>query len=170
MVGSSMAASLSLPTVLLRLAADSSALDCCRFLLVDLDLAGRTDSAAVWLAACWSWALIVGGGDGGMVVVQKQEMISNTTSLNMGIGFRGFSENINRGVQTSLDPSIIHSNSTSIKRMTTNVVICHLVAMRLLLTWHHRESKKKNLQKITKGQNNNGYRLVTTWNQQKIIL
>ena len=70
---------------------------------MDLDLAGRTDSAAVQLAAHWSQALIVGGGNGGMVVVQKQEMISNTTSLNMGIGFRGFSKNINRGVQTCLD-------------------------------------------------------------------
>jgi len=93
-------------------------------------LAGRTDSAAVRLAACWSWALIVGGGDGGMVVVQKQEMISNTTSLNVGIGFRGFSKNINRGVQTCLDPSIIHSNSTSVKIKKTTMMndnkCCHL--------------------------------------------
>jgi len=54
--------------------------------------------------------------------------------------------------------------------MTTNVGVCHLVAMQLLPMWHHRESKKKKFQKITKGQNNDGHCLVTTWNQQKIIL
>ena len=48
----------------------------CRFWLVDLALAGTTGSAAVQLAARWSQALMVGGGEGGMVVVREQELIS----------------------------------------------------------------------------------------------
>ena len=78
------ASSLSFPIVLLRLVTDSSAFDCCRFQLVDLALAGTTGSAAVRLAARWSQALMVGGGEGGMVVVRKQELISKYKFIKHG--------------------------------------------------------------------------------------
>jgi hypothetical protein len=51
---------------------------------VDLGLAGTTASPVVWLAARWSWALIVGGGDGGMVMVRKQEMIRKHNIVELG--------------------------------------------------------------------------------------
>ena len=54
---------------------------------MDFDLAGTTGSAAVRLATHWSWALMVGGGEGGMVVVRKQELISKHKFIKHGSRF-----------------------------------------------------------------------------------
>jgi hypothetical protein len=77
-----MPSSLLFTTLLLCLLADSSAFDCCHFRLVDFDLAGRTGRLALRLAARWSRALSDGGGEGGMVVVEKQGQL---TPSNLGL-------------------------------------------------------------------------------------
>ena len=69
---------------------------------------------------------MVGGGEGGMVVVGKQVLISKHNlvehgsrvqlflrSPNMGLGFRYFSEHINRQDPDSSGPCLIHSKHLS---------------------------------------------------------
>jgi len=71
--------SLSLVAVLFRLLTDSSALDCCRFRLVDLGLGATASTPALQLAARSSLALFGTGSEGGdedMVVVRKKEGVT----------------------------------------------------------------------------------------------
>ena len=51
---------------------------------MDLGLAGTAASPVVRLAARWSQALIVGGGDGGIVVVGKQETMPKFDAVKLG--------------------------------------------------------------------------------------
>ena len=71
----------SVVSVLLHLLADSSALDCCLFWLVDFDFGAAGTSPALRLAARWSRAALdkgtgAGGGEGeGDMVVESQDAL-----------------------------------------------------------------------------------------------
>jgi len=72
----------SVVSVLLRLLADSSALDCTLFRLVDLEFGAVVTTPALRLAARWSLAILdkgTGGGEGGgedMMVVEDQDALT----------------------------------------------------------------------------------------------
>ena len=69
----------SVLSILLRLLADSSALDCSLFRLVDLEFGAIVVTPALRFAARWALATLdegTGGGEGDMMVVEDQDALT----------------------------------------------------------------------------------------------